>query len=187
MHRYYDPDTGRYLTPDPIGLAGGINPFVYSENNPINLIDPYGLWTLAIDFSVTAGAGKGATAGHTYVIDSNLNIARIEHAGEGGYGGVGAGAAAQFQITNAPTVYDLAGGSMSMGGSLGAGAHGTAEIVIMDNGYYGFNAGMAGGPGTPIELHGLYEISNVTWDKNLFNVAFEWLKNKLSKQDNPCK
>ncbi|RJP40621.1 MAG: RHS repeat-associated core domain-containing protein [Desulfobacteraceae bacterium] len=44
-HRYYDPDTGRYLTPDPIGLAGGINPFVYSENNPVNLIDPWGLKT----------------------------------------------------------------------------------------------------------------------------------------------
>ncbi len=44
-HRYYDPDTGRYLTPDPIGLAGGINPFVYSYNNPINAIDPLGLFT----------------------------------------------------------------------------------------------------------------------------------------------
>jgi RHS repeat-associated protein len=42
-HRYYDPKTGRYLTPDPIGLAGGINPYVYTENNPINLIDPEGL------------------------------------------------------------------------------------------------------------------------------------------------
>ncbi|MCF6247125.1 MAG: RHS repeat-associated core domain-containing protein [Desulfobacula sp.] len=42
-HRYYDPMTGRYLTPDPIGLAGGINPFVYAENNPVNLIDPEGL------------------------------------------------------------------------------------------------------------------------------------------------
>lgn len=42
-HRYYDPDTGRCLTPDPIGLAGGINPFVYSENNPVNYIDPMGL------------------------------------------------------------------------------------------------------------------------------------------------
>jgi len=42
-HRYYNPKTGRYLTPDPIGLAGGINLFVYSENNPINLVDPWGL------------------------------------------------------------------------------------------------------------------------------------------------
>jgi hypothetical protein len=31
------------LTPDPIGLAGGMNLFVYSESNPINFIDPEGL------------------------------------------------------------------------------------------------------------------------------------------------
>jgi RHS repeat-associated protein len=43
--RYYDPKTGRYLTPDPIGLAGGINLFEYSKNNPINLVDPWGLQT----------------------------------------------------------------------------------------------------------------------------------------------
>ncbi len=42
-HRYYDPETGRYLTPNPIGLAGGINPFVYSLNDPVNLVDPDGL------------------------------------------------------------------------------------------------------------------------------------------------
>ena len=42
-NRYYDPVTGKYLTPDPIGLAGGINPFVYAGNNSINRIDPNGL------------------------------------------------------------------------------------------------------------------------------------------------
>ncbi|MCP4706780.1 MAG: hypothetical protein GY865_19455 [candidate division Zixibacteria bacterium] len=42
-NRYYDPTTGRYITPDPIGLDGGINLFAYTENNPINLIDPKGL------------------------------------------------------------------------------------------------------------------------------------------------
>ncbi|WDP88315.1 MAG: RHS repeat protein [Desulfobacter sp.] len=45
-HRYYDPATGRYLTPDPIGLAGGINPFGYVLNDPINKIDPLGLYDL---------------------------------------------------------------------------------------------------------------------------------------------
>ena len=44
-HRYYDPEIGRYLTPDPIGLEGGINPFVYVLNNPIDLVDPLGLLT----------------------------------------------------------------------------------------------------------------------------------------------
>jgi RHS repeat-associated protein len=40
--RYYSPQTGRYITPDPIGLEGGINLFVYVKNNPIVLIDPTG-------------------------------------------------------------------------------------------------------------------------------------------------
>lgn len=43
-NRYYDPKTGRYITPDPIGLTGGINPFVYVTNNPVNFADPWGLW-----------------------------------------------------------------------------------------------------------------------------------------------
>ena len=42
-HRYYKPEIGRYITADPIGLRGGINPFVYVENNPVNRKDPLGL------------------------------------------------------------------------------------------------------------------------------------------------
>lgn len=42
-HRYYDPKTGRYITPDPIGLDGGTNLYAYVQNNPVNLIDPLGL------------------------------------------------------------------------------------------------------------------------------------------------
>jgi len=41
--RYYDPSTGRYVTPDPIGLDGGINLFTYVGNNPVAFVDPEGL------------------------------------------------------------------------------------------------------------------------------------------------
>jgi RHS repeat-associated protein len=40
--RYYDTETGQYLTPDPIGLAGGVNPYGY-VHNPLGWVDPLGL------------------------------------------------------------------------------------------------------------------------------------------------
>ncbi|MDI1434916.1 RHS repeat-associated core domain-containing protein [Polyangium sorediatum] len=40
--RYYDPETGRYISKDPIGLAGGIEAYAYVED-PLAWIDPLGL------------------------------------------------------------------------------------------------------------------------------------------------
>ena len=42
-HRYYDPASGRYVSRDPLGLAGGRNLHVYVGNNPVRGIDPLGL------------------------------------------------------------------------------------------------------------------------------------------------
>lgn len=41
--RWYDPGVGRFISEDPIGLAGGINPYVFAGNNPIDGRDPSGL------------------------------------------------------------------------------------------------------------------------------------------------
>jgi len=43
-HRYYNPDNGRYLTPDPVKLAGGLNGYLYVPN-PTGWVDPLGLNT----------------------------------------------------------------------------------------------------------------------------------------------
>ena len=41
-NRYYDPQSGRFLTRDPSGYAGGINLYGYTQNNPVNRMGPTG-------------------------------------------------------------------------------------------------------------------------------------------------
>ncbi|WP_281261036.1 RHS repeat-associated core domain-containing protein [Desulfobulbus oralis] len=43
-NRYYDPETKRYILPDPIGLGEGLNLYAYAENDPVNRLY---LWRLA--------------------------------------------------------------------------------------------------------------------------------------------
>ncbi len=62
--RFYDPDVGRFTTPDPIGLDGEFNLYQYAPN-PIAWIDPWG-WK-------TCGAANGNSrqnnkVNHVYVI-----------------------------------------------------------------------------------------------------------------------
>lgn len=42
-HRHYDASLGRYVQPDPLGVAGGTNPYGYAGEGPTSMIDPEGL------------------------------------------------------------------------------------------------------------------------------------------------
>lgn len=59
-HRYYDPDIGRFVSKDPIGLDGGTNVYAYGRN-PVSWTDPLGLeGTTDIPSMMAAGwQGKG--------------------------------------------------------------------------------------------------------------------------------
>ncbi len=39
-NRYYDPSIGRYITSDVIGLEGGMNTYVYANNNSLGFMNP---------------------------------------------------------------------------------------------------------------------------------------------------
>jgi RHS repeat-associated protein len=68
-YRYYEPRTGRYLMPDPIGQIGGINLYIYVGGNAINAFDSFGLydiWDFGEDtLSFAAGLGNAVTFGGT--------------------------------------------------------------------------------------------------------------------------
>ncbi len=63
-NRYYDSSTGRYDQSDPIGLAGGLNTYLYTRANPLRYIDPLGLW------SNTTGGYEGPGGEWTWGTDS---------------------------------------------------------------------------------------------------------------------
>ncbi|HMU64623.1 MAG TPA: RHS repeat-associated core domain-containing protein [Nitrosomonas sp.] len=57
--RDYDPEIGRYVQSDPIGLLGGLNTYGYVEQNPLSFTDPTGE---AIPAIIAACAGNPACA-----------------------------------------------------------------------------------------------------------------------------
>lgn len=46
--RYYDPETGTFLSRDPLGSEGDINKYGYVNSNPVNFIDPLGLMSVSL-------------------------------------------------------------------------------------------------------------------------------------------
>jgi RHS repeat-associated protein len=58
--RDYDPQTGRYIQPDPIGLDGGLNPYLYAEGNPLTFFDPQGLGATTDGSSDSTDDGESA-------------------------------------------------------------------------------------------------------------------------------
>jgi RHS repeat-associated protein len=55
--RYYDPELGGYISPDPLGLEGGLESFAYAIN-PLRWIDPFGLTTGIIYLRVHPRTGR---------------------------------------------------------------------------------------------------------------------------------
>ena len=49
-YRWYEPAVGRWLSPDPSGMSGGLNQYVFCANNPANSIDPLGLADVEVIF-----------------------------------------------------------------------------------------------------------------------------------------
>ena len=93
-NRWYDPATGRFLTQDPIGLAGGVNLYAYAGNDPISFSDPYGtcpqcieeaveeVATIAEDLPAIEEAANGVVAAEANVGQTLTSFDKLERAAD---------------------------------------------------------------------------------------------------------
>jgi hypothetical protein len=76
----YDPGLESFLSKDPIGFRGGLNLYSYVGSNPINWVDPPGLWKDPGHSALTGYAMRTSGAFNAgdiaIVVRANLNVDR---------------------------------------------------------------------------------------------------------------
>lgn len=109
-------------------ITSGINLYEFALDNPVNLTDPLGLWT------ITGGVSFSGQLGPVNINDS-FGIAIDNHGNVGGFNAAGAGVGAgagfsgglSFTGSNARTICDLGGWFENSSASIGAGLGGSIE------------------------------------------------------------
>jgi len=144
QNRYYDPEIGRWLTPDPLGFVDGVNPYLYCHNNPVNNVDPDG--SISQPLIVAAGAviGGAVEAAKYYQAFASGRISALQYAQLIGVGGA---TGAISTLSNG-----VVGGAL-LGGA-GSAVNNAAEQQIV-NGNINYNdVGTAFGTGAAVGLLG---------------------------------
>lgn len=121
-HRFYDPETGRYITSDPIGFEGGdSNMFGYVLSNPINFKDPNGqISILAVTTVILTAAGIYTATGIAPATAPGLcediypGLDWADHVGA--WVGTGAGIATARVLGSSKVVGGILGGTVGKKG-----------------------------------------------------------------------
>ncbi len=178
--RDYNPSLGRYIQADPIGMIGGINPFVYVQSNPVIKIDALGL---------LGGNLQGGVQGSLHFFMAGFS---------GSYGGVigggsaGVGACRYWQVCLRIGPGYYAGGGATFGGSVYSGPL---------SGSGGFSAGVGGDAGAGASVGGQASVGVDSGGINSagaakggygggygFSVGFDFCWTELKcKEKPPCK
>ena len=93
--RWYDPITGRWLSNDPIDVLGGLNQYVFVGNNPVNIVDPFGLCTngtTTVSVQIVGGSFAvivGLTGSISIAWDTDGDVGLVGTIGWGAGGYVG--------------------------------------------------------------------------------------------------
>jgi len=152
--RYYDYEMRRFISKDPIGFGGGLNVYSYVGNNPINGIDPLGLWSVIFEGYLPLQLGGW---GGGFIFGENPN-------GRGFVsfrGGRGVGGNIALDTNGTSTGWNPCDPS-----GLGLGVYGNAGYGLLT-----YNAGISAGAGINLMNGNIYSGSNGP-SSGLYKIGF---------------
>lgn len=125
MYRAYDADLGRWLSRNPLRNAErkqGANLYRHVMNDPINRLDPLGLWTFSLGISGNGQFGiLNLNVNIGFVVDGHGHFGFYDTGAAGAGAGTGVSAGVSLAGSNGDSICDLAGpfGYGSGGGGAG--------------------------------------------------------------------
>jgi RHS repeat-associated protein len=152
--RDYDALVGRWTAKEPIRFAGGeTGLYVYATNDPLGALDPSGLFTVQVGYTVNVTFFFiSVTTSVSVAVDFHGNATILATTGGGKGYGVKESAGWTVAVSNAVTVCDLTGpfNAASIGGGTGFGGSVDSFSGLSDHGWVngeGMTVGQAVGAG----------------------------------------
>jgi RHS repeat-associated protein len=87
--RYYDPQAGRWLTQDPLGMVDGPNTYAFIGNNPVNFVDPWGEQEAVLGGGLTTIINRLSSS--QFMQQQGNKHSGVERSATGGEEGIGSG------------------------------------------------------------------------------------------------
>ena len=170
--RYYDPGSGRFICEDPAEFLGGDNFYEFTLSNPVNRVDPLGLWAGFDDLIFAGGGALGGLAGQGI---SDLFAGELSGWEDYVGSAIGGAATGEAMLYTGPIAAGAIGGAV---GNLSR--QGLKNLTGAQCGFDGKEFLFETGLGGATSLMPGLRVSGVTAGRNSYNAIYKQMSTKFA-------